>query len=84
MFSGSHCFPVSPKNARIEDDGFPTTEGHVLESVFDLIGTPTDLDLSFITDQNAWIYMRKFRERPPANLKKLLPNITGEGHHILT
>lgn len=55
---------MSPKNARIEEDGFPTTEGHVLESVFDLIGTPSDLDLSFISDENAWKYMRKFAHRP--------------------
>jgi hypothetical protein len=41
-------------------DGFPTTEGHVLESIFDFLGTPTDIDLSFITDENAWIYMKKF------------------------
>lgn len=53
MFNGVHCFPVSPLNARIEDDGFPTTEGHVLESIFDLIGSPTELDLSFIIDSDA-------------------------------
>jgi hypothetical protein len=51
---------VSPRDARIEIDGFPTTEGHVLESIFDFLGTPSDLDLSFITDENAWIYMKKF------------------------
>jgi hypothetical protein len=52
----------------MEVDGFPTTEGHVLESVFDLIGTPNDLDLSFITDDSAYTYIKKFKQRPPANL----------------
>jgi hypothetical protein len=67
MLKGSHCFPVSPKNAPIEEDGLPITEGHVLSSVFDLIGTPSELDLSFITDQMAKKYLKKFRPRPPAN-----------------
>ena len=61
MFHGSHCFPISPRNAKMEADGFPTTEGHVLDSIFDILGTPSDLDLSFITDENAFIYMKKFK-----------------------
>ena len=60
IFHGTHCFPASPKNARIETDGFPTTEGHVLESIFDIIGTPNELDMSFITDESASIYIKKF------------------------
>lgn len=55
---------MSPRGAYLEDDGFPTTNGHVLDSVFDLLGSPTELDLSFITDENAYVYMKKFKQRP--------------------
>lgn len=68
IFNGGHCFPLSPKRVVFDPDGLPSTEGDVLESVFDLIGTPSDLDLSFITDVHALAYTKKFRPRPQANL----------------
>lgn len=68
IFHGGHCFPLSPKRVVFDPDGLPSTEGDVLESVFDLIGTPSDLDLSFITDVHALAYTKKFRPRPQANL----------------
>ena len=64
IFYGTHCFPVSPRGVKIEADNFPATEGHVLDSIFDLLGTPNDIDLSFISDENALFYMKKFKERP--------------------
>jgi hypothetical protein len=33
-----------------ESDGLPATKGDVLESIFDLIGTPDEAEISFITD----------------------------------
>lgn len=84
VFNGSHCFPVSPRGAKMEDDGFPTTDGHVLDSIFDILGTPSDLDLSFITDENAWVYMKKFKPRPQANLQKIFNEISPEGIHLMT
>jgi len=68
IFNGGHCFPLSLKRVVFDPDGLPSTEGDVLESVFDLIGTPSDLDLSFITDVHALAYIKKFRPRPQANL----------------
>ena len=53
IFSGSHCFPLSPKKVVFDADGLPSTEGDVLESIFDLIGTPDETDLAFITDIQA-------------------------------
>lgn len=69
----------------IDDDGFPCTTGHVLESVFDFIGTPNELDLAFITDENAEIYMRKFKNKADRKTFKSLENtISAEGLHLLT
>jgi rfaE bifunctional protein nucleotidyltransferase chain/domain len=39
IFNGGHCFPLSPKRVVFDPDGLPSTEGDVLESIFDLIGT---------------------------------------------
>lgn len=55
----------------------------MLDSVFDLLGSPTELDLSFITDENALIYMKKFKQRPPANLEQYFHGVSPEGVHLL-
>jgi len=39
----------------------------LLESIFDLIGTPEEADMAFITDAQAQKYIRKFKTRPRAN-----------------
>jgi hypothetical protein len=50
IFSGDHCFPLSPKKVKFDADGLPSTQGDILESIFDLIGTPDEADISFVTD----------------------------------
>lgn len=76
IFHGSHCFPLSPKSVNFDPDGLPKTDGDILESIFDLIGTPSDLDLAFITDQDARSYIKKFKKRPEANLYDIFPQIS--------
>ena len=67
LFNGDHCFPLSAKKVVFESDGLTATEGDVLDSIFDLLGTPTDLDLAFVTDEHALAYLKKFKQRPQAN-----------------
>lgn len=62
----------------------PCTQGHVLDSIFDLIGTPTQYDMAFTEDENAKAYMRKFRPRPRADMHKVFPQISYLGRHLLT
>jgi hypothetical protein len=54
-----------------------------LDSIFDLIGTPDEADLSFITDEQAKSYVRKFKKRPRANFKEVFPKISSEGLYLL-
>ncbi len=61
----------------------PATQGDVLESVFDLLGTPTDLDLAFVTDEHALAYLRKFKQRPQPNWSKTFPKISNQGLFLL-
>jgi len=84
IFKGSHCFPLSPKKVQFEADGLPATKGDVLESIFDLIGTPTETDIAFVSDQQAAGYIRKFTPRPRAELASIFPIVSKEGHHLLT
>lgn len=83
IFTGSHCFPLSPKKVVFDPDGLPSTEGDLLDSIFDLIGTPDEADLSFITDEQAKSYVRKFKKRPRANFKEVFPKISSEGLYLL-
>lgn len=41
VFDAKRCFPLSPRGTVFDEkDGLPVTEGDLLESVFDFIGTP--------------------------------------------
>lgn len=58
VFNGNYCFPLSPNhNNKLSSDGLPKTSGDVLKSVFELIGTPDESDLSFISDDQAKLYI---------------------------
>ena len=54
----------------------------MLDSIFDLIGTPKPHDYNFMSDDNAIVYIKKFKERPRKTLN--LPGIEKEGIELLT
>ena len=47
--------------------GLPETEGHIMEMIFDLLGTPSEADQSFVTDSLARAYLKKFKTRAPSD-----------------
>ena len=64
LFSGHHCFPLSPKDEfEYDQNGLPETDFHILEMVLDHLGSPSDIDMSFITDNQAMNYIKKFKKR---------------------
>ena len=83
VFQASRCFPLTPKGVEWEDDGLPQTEGDLLDSVFELIGTPIDSDWKFISDNFAIDYIKKFTPREPKNLEAQFPKINAEGIKLL-
>jgi len=84
VFSGTQCFPLSPnKNKTLEPDGFSTTDGHILESIFDMIGTPSEVDLSFVTDESALAFIKEFKPRKAVDLKTKFPHISDKGLNLL-
>ena len=58
LFPGKPCFPLSPaKDTTEQIEGFPYSNTDQLAIIFNLIGTPSEDDKSFVTDQKALEYL---------------------------
>eukprot|EP00347_Sterkiella_histriomuscorum_P003244 403365038 len=79
LFPGKSCFPLSPdKNpgpVKLNSKGFKINDGDQLNVIFDVIGTPSEEDLAFVTDQKALDYLQSFQEKPMTDLQKLFPGV---------
>jgi len=68
LFPGKFCFPLSPpdKNnyVKINEKGFPIDKSDQLNVIFEVLGTPGDEDMDFLTDKNAILYMKSLKFRP--------------------
>ena len=62
LFPGKFCFPLSPNaRAALDDDGIPIeNERDQMNMIFNFIGTPSEADMSFITDEKALSYIKSF------------------------
>lgn len=43
--------------------------------IFDVIGTPSEEDISFVTDKKAFDYLESFDKRPRADLSHRFPGV---------
>ena len=69
LFPGKSCFPLSPSKSPTESrKGFPFSANDQLSCIFGVIGTPSDDDKSFVTDQKANDYLESFPWIARANL----------------
>ena len=86
LFPGKYCFPLSPnKNGDIDDIGIPISQKNdQLDLVFNMIGSPSADDMSFVTDEKAVKYLQKFTPRSPANLRERYPQGSDEALDLLT
>ena len=58
LFPGKSCFPLSPAKAPTENQsGFPLSSNDQLSIICQIIGTPSESDKSFVTDQKALEYL---------------------------
>ena len=72
LFPGTSCFPLSPdSNARVKKSGFPVTTQDQLIMIFKIIGSPSDKDCEFVTDEKAIEYLRSFPPSEKKPFKKL-------------
>lgn len=75
LFPGNSCFPLSPdhktKNRRA---GFPSSNSDQLNVIFEVIGTPSQEDFEFITDDKALLYLNSFGTREKKSLALIYPH----------
>lgn len=85
LFPGRHCFPLSPDvMAEIDGAGIPLTQKNdQLDLIFNVIGTPTEDEISFVTDSKALTYLRRYPAKPAANLREKYPEGTNDALRIL-
>ncbi|MCQ2821482.1 MAG: mitogen-activated protein kinase [archaeon] len=86
LFPGKFCFPLSPpgsKKVRLNEHGFPNEKSDQLAVIFDVIGTPSEEDIQFISDENALLYLKSLKERPKKNLKNKFPGSPADSIDLL-
>jgi mitogen-activated protein kinase 1/3 len=75
LFPGSSCFPLSPDHhTKVRRAGFPSSNSDQLNVIFDVIGIPSDQELSIITDEKALIYIKSFAYRERKSLSLIYPH----------
>jgi mitogen-activated protein kinase 1/3 len=82
-FKSDRCFPLSPCAVIYESDGLPSTDGDLLDAIFDLIGTPQEADLAFIRDELTGEYLKKFKPRAARDLTSEFPELDPAGIELL-
>lgn len=72
LFPGKSCFPLSPNNKLTEKrKGFPFSSTDQLNIIFQKLGTPSEEDKSFVTDQKALEYLDAFPECPRVDFSEI-------------
>lgn len=74
LFPGGSCFPLSPENKTVvksPESLFSHTDQ--LNVIFDILGTPTEVDYSFVTDAKAIEYLKAFPPKKKMDLAERYP-----------
>ena len=85
LFPGKSCFPLSPDHkVTAKKSGFPSSSSDQLSVIFSVIGTPTEEQMSFVTDAKALDYLKSFDACPRIDLKTKYPAATSEALDLLS
>ena len=84
LFPGKSCFPLSPdRHARIQANGFPVAKDDQLAVIFEILGTPTDDDMVYVTDAKAIGYLKSFVPIERVNLAEKYPGASEDAVDLL-
>jgi mitogen-activated protein kinase 1/3 len=87
LFPGKYCFPLSPPDKsnriKINEYGFPVDKTDQLNVIFDVIGTPSEEDMEFVTDPNGILYLKSLKRRSKRNIKVKFPGSTDDALELL-
>ena len=85
LFPGKSCFPLSPdKHVKEERGGFPFSRNDQLAVIFEVIGSPSEEDKSYVTDAKALEYLAAFPARDRLDLTTLYPGAGQDAIDLLT
>jgi mitogen-activated protein kinase 1/3 len=74
LFPGESCYPLSPADRlRIKNGGASVEKTDQLNLIFDIIGTPDELELELISDSATKLYIQSFQPRAIQNLHERYP-----------
>ena len=88
LFPGKSCFPLSPpgKNTvKVNEFGFPNEKADQLNVIFDVIGSPDEESMGFVTDPNAVLYLKSLsqKKKKKINFKSKFPGSSDESLDLL-
>ena len=84
LFPGQSCFPLSPdRDARVQANGFPVAKDDQLAMIFEVLGTPTEEECSFVTDEKATKYLASFKNKQREDLRTRYAGATPEAMDLL-
>ena len=87
LFPGKSCFPLSPgKNkVKVNEYGFPNEKADQLNVIFDVIGSPNEESMGFVTDPNAFLYLKSLsqKKKNKINFKTKFPGSCDESLDLL-
>ena len=88
LFPGKSCFPLSPpgkKKVKVNEFGFPNEKADQLNVIFDVIGSPDEESMGFVTDPNAVLYLRSLsqKKKNKINFKTKFPGSNDESLDLL-
>ena len=62
LFPGTSCFPLSPpgsKKVKVNEFGFPNEKADQLNTIFDVIGSPDEESMGFVTKKRIKLILRQ-------------------------
>ena len=86
LFPGKCCFPLSPPGShkvKVNEFGFPNEKTDQLNIIFDVIGSPSEDDMDFISDPNGVLYLKSLKKKNKIDLKKKFPGSSDDALDLL-
>lgn len=85
LFRGRSCFPLSPNPMHRMDYKYHVQSKHdMLNTIFDIIGTPSEAEVAALDGDDAKMYISCFTKRPGSGLSSKLPHVDEAPIDMLT
>ena len=83
LFPGTSCFPLSPDHRAMMRKDCPFSSSDQLMVIFEVLGSPSEEDCSFVTDPKALEYLKTFPLKKRIDFSQKYPGVTPEALDLL-